>query len=279
MAARQRPDPRHLRLPPGGADTHAHLDLFAGRDSLGEVLSRAAACGVSTIGQVFLGPEEYAAGRALYDAWPGVFFTLGIHPENAMQLTGRMLHDMRLAFAGDRRLRAVGETGLDFHWKDCPPVIQEEAFRLQLNLAADLRLPVVVHSREAARRTLAVLEAEGFAGRPLLWHCFGGDDAIAALDRLLANGWHISIPGPITYPANTALREAVTRIPPERIVLETDCPYLAPQPWRGADNEPALVGFTAVETAKCLDLAVEDLWRLCGANVRRLFGLDDAADG
>jgi TatD DNase family protein len=281
MAARQRPDrpdPRHLHLPSGGADAHAHLDGFAGRNSLDEVLARASACGVSTIGQAFSDPAAYAAGKGLYDAWPGVFFTLGVHPQEAMQLTGQALREMRLAFAGDRRLRAVGETGLDFYWKDCPASVQEEAFRLQLSLAAELRLPVVIHSRDAAPRTLAVLEAEGFAGRPVLWHCFSGD-AIAALDRLLANGWHMSIPGPITYPANAALREAVTRIPPDRIMLETDCPYLAPQPWRGTENEPALIGFTAVETAKCLGLAPADLWRLCGANVRRFFGLDDAAEG
>jgi TatD DNase family protein len=181
---------------------------------------------------------------------------------------------MRQAFAHDARLRAVGEIGLDFYWDTCPRVVQEEALRLQLDLARDRNLPVVIHSRSAAPQTLAALEAEGFAGRPLVWHCFGGTDAVPLLDRFLANGWHISIPGPVTYPANRELREAVARIPHDRLLIETDCPYLAPQPWRGTPNEPALVAFTAQTVAACLGMDAPDVWRLCGANTRRFFGLD-----
>lgn len=271
----ERPDPRKLSLPTGGADSHAHLDLFEKRANLAEVIERARASGVSTIGQVFLGPEAYEKGKKAYP-WPEVFFVLGVHPNEAMQCTGQALADMRRAFGEDARLRAVGEIGLDFHWRDCPPMIQEEAFRLQLEIAKERELPVVIHSREAAQRTLEILEAEGFAGKPLLWHCFGGDDAVPLLDRFLANGWHISIPGPVTYPANTGLREAVTRIPHDRIVLETDCPYLSPLPWRGKTNEPAFVAFTALTVAECLGMDAADLWRLCGDNTRRFFGLDAA---
>lgn len=269
-----RTDPRALGLPSGGADSHAHLDLFKKRDDLDAILERARAAGVSHIGQVFLSPEAYAEGREVYGAHEEIFFVLGMHPNEAMHCTGQALAAMRTAFAGDARLRAVGEIGLDFYWKDCPPIVQEEAFRLQLELAKERNLPVVIHSREAAGQTLALLEGEGFAGRPLLWHCFGGDDALPLLDRFLANGWHISIPGPVTYPANTALREAVARIPHERMLLETDCPYLTPLPWRGKTNEPAYVAFTAHTVAACLGLEPNVLWQLCGANTRRFFGLD-----
>ena len=265
-----------MGLARGGADSHAHLDLFEKRANLAEVIARAEACGVSHIGQVFLGPEAYRQGRDAIGAWPGVFFVLGIHPNEAMQCTGQALADMRRALGDDPRLRAVGEIGLDFHWHDCPPVVQEEAFRLQLALARECGRPVVIHSREAAQRTMTVLEEEGFAGRALLWHCFGGDDAIPLLDRMLANGWHISVPGPVTYPANTGLREAVARIPHDRILLETDCPYLSPLPWRGKTNEPAFVVFTAQTVADCLGLDVQALWQLCGANTRRFFGLEEA---
>jgi len=269
-----RAEPQSLQLPPGGADAHAHLDLFEKRANLDEILDRAEACGVSHIGQVFLGPEAYEAGRASYLDRPGVFFTLGIHPNEAMQCTGQALAAMRKAFAQDGKLRAVGEIGLDFYWRDCPPLVQEEAFRLQLDLARELNLPAVIHSRNAAPRTLAVLEAEGFAGRPLLWHCFGGEDAVPLLERFLANGWHVSIPGPVTYPANHSLREAVARIPHNRLLVETDCPYLSPLPWRGKTNEPAFAVFTARVMAACLKLDVSEVWRLCGANTRGFFGLE-----
>ena len=269
-----RADPLSLEFPPGGADSHAHLDLFEKRDNLGEVLDRAEACGVSHTGQVFLGPEAYAAGRAAYSGRPGVFFILGIHPNEAMQCTGQALAAMRQAFAQDAKLRALGEIGLDFHWHDCPPLVQEETFHLQLDLAREQGLPVVIHSRSAAPRTLSVLEAEGFAGRPLLWHCFGGTDAVPLLDRFLANGWHVSIPGPVTYPANHSLREAVARIPLNRLLIETDSPYLAPLPWRGKLNEPAFAVFTAQAVAACLKLDPHEVWRLCGANTRSFFDLD-----
>ena len=271
-----RPDPKSLGLPPGGADAHAHLDLLAKHADPGAVLDRAKACGVSHIGQVFLGPEAYAAGRSAYSGRPDVFFVLGIHPNEAMRCTGQALAAMRHAFAQDRRLRALGETGLDFHWRDCPPQVQEEAFRRQLDLARERDLPVVIHSRDAAPQTLAVLEDEGFAGRPVLWHCFGGEDALPLLERFLANGWHVSIPGPVTYPANHGLRAAVARIPHDRLLIETDCPYLSPLPWRGKTNEPAFAAFTAQAVAACLEMDLPELWRLCGANTRRFFGLDAA---
>ena len=118
------------------------------------------------------------------------------------------------------------------------------------------------------------LEARGFAGYPLLWHCFGGGPALAR--RILKNGWHISVPGPVTYPANAALREALPLIPAERLLLETDSPYLAPAPWRGRRNEPALTVFTARAVAEARGVAPEELWLTCGENARRFFGLDAA---
>lgn len=115
------------------------------------------------------------------------------------------------------------------------------------------------------------LEAEGFAGYPLLWHCFGQGPETAR--RILSNGWHISIPGPVTYKANEALREAVALIPADRLLLETDAPYLAPLPWRGKRNEPSYTVFTVRAMAEARGENPEDLWRTCGDNARRFFGL------
>jgi Mg-dependent DNase len=163
----------------------------------------------------------------------------------------------------------VGETGLDFYWKDVTPEEQERAFRRHLELARQTDLPPVIHCREAEARTLAVLDDMGFRDRPLLWHCFGGDDALAR--EILSRGWHVSVPGTVTYARNEPLRAAVARIPADRLVLETDCPYLTPEPWRGKQNHPALVGFTAVAVAGLRGVPVEELWALCADNAGRFF--------
>ena len=207
------------------------------------------------------------------EAHPELFFLMAIHPNEAAECTGAALAAMRAAFAHDQRLRAVGETGLDLYWKDCPLLIQETAFRLHLALARETGRPVVIHSRDAARETLRVLEDEGFSGYPVLWHCFSGD-AVAELDRILAHGWHLSIPGPVTYPANSELRDAAARIPADRLLIETDSPYLAPLPWRGKSNEPALIAFTVLAVAKARDMSPAELWTLCGRNAIRFFGLE-----
>lgn len=266
-----RPSPESLHLPPLGADAHAHLNSPGLIEDLGGVIERARAAGVSHIAQVFCGMEAYVGGKDAFDPYLDVVFCLGVHPDDVASFTGETLRRMRQAFIADSRLRAVGEIGLDFHWNVCSPLVQEEAFRLQLCLARDLDKPVVIHSRDAAQNCLRLLEAEGFAGRPLLWHCFSGD-AIPLAERIMANGWHVSVPGPITYPANTELKAAVARLAPERVLIETDCPYLAPHPWRGKRNEPSLCAFTAAAVADCLGMDVNAAWELCGDNMRRFFG-------
>ena len=182
------------------------------------------------------------------------------------------LEHMRQAFAEEPRLRAVGEIGLDFYWDDCPKELQYQAFQQQLDLARELAKPVVIHCRNAEEEALALLEARSFADYPLLWHCFGGAPALAR--RIVRNGWHLSIPGPVSYPANAALREAVAVIPDDRLLLETDSPYLSPVPWRGKRNEPAFTVFTVRQMAEARGVSPEELWQLCGDNARRFFGLE-----
>lgn len=273
MAAAKPPrtDPVTLGLPPCGVDSHAHLDGAEFDQDREAVLARARAAGLAQIGNVFLGPEDFSTRRHLFDGHAEVFFLLGIHPCDGQTCTPRALEAMRAAFAAEPRLKALGEIGLDFHWDDCPRELQFQALRAQLDLARALDLPVAIHCREAEAETLTLLEAAGFAGRPLLWHCFGQGADMAR--RLVRNGWHISIPGPVTYKGNAALREALAVIPPDRLLLETDSPYLAPVPWRGKRNEPAFTAFTAqaVAGARGEDLAA--LWRRCGDNARRFFGL------
>ncbi|BAV91612.1 TatD family hydrolase [Candidatus Desulfovibrio trichonymphae] len=267
----RRIDPLTLALPSGGADSHAHLDGIEFDADREDVLRRAKAAGLDRIGNVFLGPEDFAVRKSMFDGHPEVFFLLGIHPCDGMRCTRQSLAEMRAAFAAAPRLRAVGEIGLDYHWKNCPKELQIKAFVSQLAMARELGMPVALHCREAEDETLCILESRGFQGYPLLWHCFTGGPALA--DHILGNGWHISLPGPVTYTANEELRKAVARIPADRLLLETDCPYLPPLPWRGSRNEPAFTVFTAHALALARDASPEEVWRTCGDNARRFFGL------
>jgi TatD DNase family protein len=267
-----RPDPASLGLPCVGVDSHAHLDMEEfPLEELPGVLDRAGAAGVAAVGNVFLGPAAFAAGRGRFAERPEVFFLLGVHPCDAASLVPQDLTAMAAAFREEPRLRGLGEIGLDYYWDAAPREAQRRVFGDQLALARDLDVPVVIHSRAAEADTLAVLDDLGFRGRPVLWHCFGGDGEL--LGALRSRGFFVSVPGPVTYPQNTALAEAVAAMDLSRLLLETDAPYLAPEPWRGKRNEPAFTAFTAVRVAALLGLAPETVWRATGDNARAFFGL------
>lgn len=272
-AKKQIPAPESFNLPAVGVETHAHLDFPDYNEDLDQVLDRARQTGIAWIGQIFLSTEAYRAHRRVLGAQEGMFFTLGIHPHDATSVSSSVLRDMARLFAADPGLRAVGEIGLDFHWNRSPREIQIRAFQEQLALAAELDLPVVIHSREAEQETLDILDKVGFNQRPLLWHCFGGGPDLAR--EALSRGWHVSIPGTVTFAKSTALQQAVAGIPLFRMVLETDCPFLSPHPLRGKRNEPAFLCYTAAAIARLRDEPVQDVWQACAATARRFFSLPE----
>ncbi|HDQ39876.1 MAG TPA: TatD family deoxyribonuclease [Desulfonatronum sp.] len=271
MASKKKPEPQCFHLPPVGVETHAHLDLpeFAG--DLNQVLERARQASIVWIGNIFLSVKAYKKHRPALAQSPGLFFTLGVHPHEAASVNEHVLGDMENLFRQDHELRALGEIGLDFYWDRSPRDVQIRAFQDQLVLARELELPVVLHSRDAVEQTLRILEKAGFADRPLLWHCFGGGPDLA--EKILAMGWRLSIPGTVTFPKNTALREAVTTIPLSRMVLETDCPFLTPHPFRGRRNEPAFMVYIAAEIAKLRGETTELIWTECSATAKTFFNL------
>ncbi len=258
-------------LPRTGVEAHAHLSGKAFLEDMDETIERARAAGLAQIIQVFLSAEAYRGNIRRFDAHPDVFFCLGIHPIDAHEHKDSELVEIEAILRNEPRMKAVGEIGLDFYWKDCPLERQIHVFRLQLDLAKRLDLPVVIHCRDAVEETMDILTGAGMVGRPLLWHCFGGDLALAR--RIVDNGWHLSIPGPVTYPANKALREAVAAMPGERLLAETDCPYLSPVPLRGKRNEPANLGYTIQAVAAARNIPVDEMWTMCGDNARRFFGI------
>jgi TatD DNase family protein len=243
-------------------DTHAHLDLAEAP----EVLARAAAAGVDRV--ITVGTTIAGAGEALELArrHPGVHASLGIHPHEAGGGEAGRLSELRELLA-DGHAVAVGETGLDYFRDYAPREAQRRLFEAQLELAAELGKPVVVHTRAADEDTLAALA--GFAGTVVL-HCFSSP---ALLGPALERGWYCSFAGNVTYPGAPELREAARLVPAERLLAETDSPYLAPQPVRGRRNEPAYVLHTLAALAEARGEDAAGLGEQIDANATAAFAL------
>lgn len=260
----------NFQLPKTGIDTHAHLDLQQFSQDLPHVLERASQAGVQFMGNVFLNYQAYFQSKSLFAGLEQVFFLLGVHPHDAHLAQPDQLQGVRQAFAQDQRLLALGEIGLDFYRLRQPRQTQIQAFQDQLTLARELDLPVVLHCRDAESKTLQILQDLGFKHRPLLWHCFGKNLDLAR--TILAKGWKISIPGIISFPQARELQGAVAQLPLEGLLLETDCPFLAPEPYRGARNEPAFLPYTACKVAELQQVSLEEVWEKTGTNSRDFFG-------
>ncbi len=264
-----RPLPQELQLGHGGADSHAHLNMGNLADSLEDVLARAESCGVSTLGNVFLGPGAYEEGKDLFQKYEQVFYILGAHPHEARAFSLDTAEEIIKAVKKDNKIKALGEIGLDFFYDYSSPADQKKAFTAQLESAKGLDIPVVIHSRDAYQQTIEILLDMGFRDRPVLWHCFGQGPEQAR--KIMSFGWHISVPGSVTYKKSQELQEAVKIIDVNRLLIETDCPFLAPEPYRGKENEPAFLGFTAVKIAEVKGMDPNELWLKCGDNCRELF--------
>jgi TatD DNase family protein len=246
-------------------DTHAHLDAF---EEPGEVLERARAAGVGRVVTVGTSIESCRAVLELCDREEGVYAALGLHPHDAGDVGERELDELE-ELLGHPKAVAVGETGLDYYRDLAPRERQAEAFRAQAELAVKHGKPLVVHTRAADDDTLAALR-ELPEGQPVVLHCFSSS---ALLEPALERGWHVSFAGNVTYPKAPDLRWAAARVPADRLLAETDSPYLAPQPVRGKRNEPAYVVHTLAALAEARDDDVGALEERIEANAAALFGL------
>ena len=245
-------------------DTHAHLDACA--DSSEDLLARARAAGVSRVVAVGSGIDSCRATLAIAEANMGVACALGIHPHQAGSADADRLDELRSLLEQPAAV-AVGETGLDFYRDYAPRDSQQRVFEQQLALADELGLPIVVHTRSADAETADALRP--FRGRVVM-HCFSSPGLLpVALER----GYYVSFAGNVTYPKAQALRDAATQVPADRLLVETDCPYLTPQPLRGRPNEPANVVLTVEMLAEARGEPVENLARQIDANATRAFGL------
>ena len=251
-------------------DTHAHLHFpdFAG--DLDAVLARARQAGVSRFLTIGTDVATSRAAVALAAREPDVWASVGVHPHDAASADDATLEEIeRLASAP--RVVAIGETGLDFFRDLAPRDAQERAFRAQLALARRVGKPVVVHCRNAHEETLALLASEGVRETGGIMHCFSGDVGIAR--RCLDLGLVLSLAGPVTYPKPGALPEVARMVPADRLVVETDCPFLPPQGFRGKRNEPAHLAITAARVAELRGEPLADLAARMSENARALFRL------
>jgi TatD DNase family protein len=259
-------------------DTHAHLDSSRYDKDRAAVISRAQEAGVTQM--ITIGGSLEASRRALALAqeYPFLYAAVGIHPHNAVDLNGAALAELR-ELAQQPKVVAVGEIGLDFYRDLSPRDVQRRAFQAQLAWAAKMSKPVVIHDRDAHQEVLEILAdwAAGQARSPLagrlgVLHTFSGDLPMA--ERAIELGFYLSISGPVTYQNARDLPEVVRSVPLERLMVETDCPWLAPHPHRGKRNEPAYVRLVAEQIAALRGIELAKVAQATTANARRLFGLD-----
>jgi len=251
-------------------DSHAHLELEPLVRNPGAVVERAFAAGVAAIITVGIDLEDAKSALDIAEQFDQVFACVGFHPHNAKDVGDDDLLKME-ELARHPKVVGYGEVGLDFFRNRSPRDRQVAVFGDQLSLAKALGKPVVIHLRDAYSEGLAMLEkAAPFASGGVI-HCFSGslDDARRALDL----GFHISIPGTVTYKKNEILRSIVAQLPRERLLLETDCPFLSPEPLRGKDNEPAFIVHTARKVAEVREVSLTEISRITTANAVRLFDL------
>ena len=245
-------------------DTHAHLDACA--EPAEELLARARQAGVDRVVAIGSGIASCRETLAIAAGETGVFAALGIHPHQAADDDAERLDELRELLA-DPCAVAVGEIGLDFYRDYAPRERQRDAFARQLELAAELDKPVVVHTRSADEETVAALE--GFSGAVVL-HCFSSP---ALLPVALERRYYVSFAGNVTYPKAEELRDAARRVPADRLLVETDSPYLSPQPRRGRPNEPANVVHTVTALAEARGEDTEATAAQLDANAAAAFGL------
>jgi len=252
-------------------DSHAHLDDARFDADLPAVLERARAAGVERILTIAGGTnaEELARAVRLAETHPNLWAAVGLHPHEARHASDDLLAALE-DLARSPRVLAWGEIGLDYHYDHSPRETQREAFRRQLQSARALRLPIIIHCREAWDDCLALLAEEwAQAGLRGILHCFTGDAAVAR--RALDWGFLISFAGNVTFPRAENLRAAAGEIPLDSLLIETDCPYLAPQPLRGKRNEPAFVVETASVLGRLHGMSGEEMGARTTENFLRLF--------
>ncbi|MCH5315019.1 MAG: TatD family hydrolase [Eubacterium sp.] len=249
-------------------DTHSHYDDEKFNPDREELINSLQSQGVSYIVSCGCDINTTKFNFELADKYDFLYFASGFHPEC---LEGATLDDLRIIkeYAKDKKCVAIGEIGLDYHWMSSTKEVQQEFFRTQIELAKEMDLPVIVHDREAHGDTLDILKDTKPKG---VVHCFSGSKEMAK--EIIRLGMYIGLNGVVTFSNARKSLEVAKEIPIERLVLETDCPYLAPTPFRGKRNNSAYIAYTAQKIAEVLDMDTQELLNITEANAKRLYNLN-----
>lgn len=253
-------------------DTHAHLDSSRFNKDRAEVIKNARDTGVSYIVNIGADLKSSRYSVKLAREYPFIFATVGIHPHDAIGLDANVLAELE-KLAGEEKVVAIGEIGLDYYYDHSPRDIQRAAFIDQLVLAKKLNLPIVVHSREAEEDTISILKEHYRQGGTGILHCFSGSLKMAR--EALELGFYLAFGGIVTFKNAGGLLEVLEELPLDRILLETDCPYLSPVPYRGKRNEPAYLPYVAEKIGEIKGVSLEEVAEITTANAIRVYNLGD----
>lgn len=251
-------------------DSHCHVDDGAFDADRGDTIARARAAGVTRLLAIGSGdgPPDLEAGIRLAEAHPEFVASVGVHPHRALAVDAEILRRLP-GLCAHPKVVAFGEIGLDYHYDFAPRDVQHQAFVRQMEIAREARLPIIIHTREAWDDTFALIERHWDPALGGVFHCFSG--GVDEMRRTVELGFHLGFGGVLTYPKATNVHEAAAAAPADRLLLETDCPYLAPVPFRGKRNEPSYVTYTAQRLAQLRNATLAEIDLLTTANFERLF--------
>lgn len=251
-------------------DTHAHLNAKEFDEDREEVIARARENGVSTIVNIGFNAETIPTSLELAERHDFIYAVVGWHPQDAKNMTDEHL-EWLAELSRHPKVVGLGEMGLDYYWDTSPKDVQAEVFRKQIRLARKLQMPIVIHNRDAHQDIITILREERAAEVGGIMHCFSGswETAKLALDM----NFYISFGGPLTFKNAKQPKEVAAKVPLDRLLIETDCPYLTPHPFRGKRNESGFVRYVCEEMANIHGLSCEEMARITAENARKLFGL------
>ena len=252
-------------------DSHAHLNAEQYKDDLEEVIDRARAEGVSNMLVVGFDRPTITRAMQLAEAYDFIYASVGWHPVDAIDMTDQDLAWLE-ELAKHPKVVALGEMGLDYYWDKSPKDIQKEVFRKQIELAKRVKLPIIIHNREATKDIVDILKESGAEEVGGIMHCYSG--SVETAQECMKMNFYISFGGPVTFKNAKSVKEVASHIPLDRLLIETDCPYLTPHPFRGKRNEPSYVKLVAEELANLHNISYEELANKTTENAKKLFGID-----
>lgn len=251
-------------------DTHAHLQDEKLRDDVENILNRAREAGVENIACVGYDLPSSREAVLLARKYPQIYAAVGVHPHDAQTLSPDVLGQLR-DLAKDPKVVAIGEIGLDYYRDLSPRDIQKEAFIEQIKLAHEIGKPIIIHDRDANQDVMDIVKKQRAGKNGGIMHCYSGSLPLAI--ESMKEGFYISFAGPLTYKNARKPQEIAAKIPIDRLLVETDCPYLTPEPWRGRLNEPAYVRYIVEKMAELRGQHPDEIAYLTGRNARRVYGI------